>query len=304
MLDLPKIKTMNYFKALAICLIYLFMIACSREEITQFAPTETYPEDNFLRQVEEKRALVIIAHDDDMCAMTGTISMLNKKGWNIQTFSLEKGELRNSAHRKACSYILDSVSFMSLSSESMYRNLDPESIQYEAFPKNQFEEVFKVKELKAELIAKINSFKPSVIFTIDNKIGGYGHPEHVLVSQSVLDLAKDSIIHPKAIYQSVFTDHMENTIMARHSKQMKEWGFDGDGWEKAQKAYETDGMPEPSVQINIVSEAEEKMNFLLSYNERERKTMGFFIPAFEDYSAQEYFTVFDREFFRVIKFDK
>jgi hypothetical protein len=43
------------------------------------------------------------------------------------------------------------------------------------------------------------------------------------------------------------------------------------------------------------------MGYLLSYNERERKTMGFYVPAFEDYSATEYFSVFNREFYRVIK---
>lgn len=60
-------------------------------------------------------------------------------------------------------------------------------------------------------------------------------------------------------------------------------------------------MPEPTVQINITSEAQAKMNYLKSYNKRERKTMGFFIPAFEFYSAEEYFNIFDREFYRVIK---
>ena len=161
-----------------------------------------------------------------------------------------------------------------------------------------------MNELKEELIEKINSFKPSIIFTLDNEFGGYGHPEHALVSQSVLDLAMDSIIFPRAIYQSVFTDHMENTIMARHAKRMKSWGFDGGAWDRAKEAFKTSGMPEPNVQINIESEAKEKMNYLLSYNERERKTMGFFIPAFQDYTAEEYFTIFNREFFRVIEVNK
>ncbi|MCB0802740.1 MAG: PIG-L family deacetylase [Flavobacteriales bacterium] len=295
---------MNQYKLIPIIFFVLFSWACQREEVKQYAAIESYPEDTFLSQIKEKRALVIIAHDDDMCAMTGTISMLNKKGWKIQTFSLDKGESRNTAHQKACTYILDSVSFMSLTSESIYRNPNPEKLLFEAFPKNEFEKIFKIEELKQELKVKILAFKPTVIFTLDNEIGGYGHPEHVLVSQSVLDLAIDSIIHPKAIYQSVFTDHMETSIMHRHSERMKSWGFDGNGWVNAQKAYETDGMPTPSVEINIVAEAEAKMNFLLSYNERERKTMSFFIPAFEEYSAEEYFSIFDREFFRVIKFNE
>ena len=78
------------------------------------------------------------------------------------------------------------------------------------------------------------------------------------------------------------------------------WGFDDDGWENAKRIYGVNGMPAPSVQIEISEVAELKMNYLRSYSERERKTIGFFIPAFEDYEAKEYFTLFDREFFQVI----
>jgi hypothetical protein len=82
---------------------------------------------------------------------------------------------------------------------------------------------------------------------------------------------------------------------------MIEWGFKGDNWEIAKKTYKVKGMPTPTTQIHITSEANEKMDYLNSYNERERKTIGFYIPAFEEYSAEEYFKIFDREFFNIIK---
>ena len=89
--------------------------------------------------------------------------------------------------------------------------------------------------------------------------------------------------------------------MDRLEKKMKSWGFEENGWEIAKNTYEVDGAPEPTTQINIENFAEQKMNYLKSYNKRERQIMGFYIPAFEDYSADEYFKIFDREFFRVIK---
>jgi hypothetical protein len=82
---------------------------------------------------------------------------------------------------------------------------------------------------------------------------------------------------------------------------MIEWGFSGDGWDKAKETYKVKGMPQPTTQIYIASEANEKMNYLKSYNEREQKTIGFFIPAFFEYSGEEYFEIFDREFFNVIE---
>lgn len=286
--------------ALAFLLLGL-LCACSREDVTKYVPTETFPEDSILLSIKNKKAMIVIAHDDDMCAMTGTISILNKSGWEISVLSFPKGMSRNEAHQKACKDILDTVLFFDID-EADFR-IDSSAVPYDAIPKASFDEVFDRDLVKSRLIEQVNKFQPAVIFTLDNEIGGYGHPEHVFISQLVLDLSRADTISPSYIYQSVYTDHMETTIMERHARRMKAWGYPGDGWEKAKKAYGVQGSPEPSVQINITSEAQEKMNYLKSYNKRERKTMGFFIPAFEDYTAEEYFTIFDREFFRIIAID-
>ena len=281
-----------------IILLSLFS-ACTREDVSIYAPIETFPDDTILQTIATKKAMIVLAHDDDMCAMTGTISILNKNGWEIMVLSISKGESRNTAHRNACKHLLDSVSFFDFT-ESEFR-IDTATIKYDAVPKAMFSEIFNKPLVMRGIMQQINHFQPSVIFTLDNEMGGYGHPEHVFISQLVLDLALADSISPEYIYQSVYTNHMENSIMARHARRMISWGFPGDGWDKAKLAYGVEGMPEPSVQINITSEANAKMDYLKSYNERERKTMGFFIPAFEDYTAEEYFTIFDREFFRVIK---
>lgn len=49
-------------------------------------------------------------------------------------------------------------------------------------------------------------------------------------------------------------------------------------------------------------EIHSKMSYLRSYNERERKTIGFFVPELKAYDAEENFSVFDRVFFRVIPY--
>jgi hypothetical protein len=61
-------------------------------------------------------------------------------------------------------------------------------------------------------------------------------------------------------------------------------------------------VPVNTVQINIQSITEAKMNHLRSCAEAERKNLRKFIPYFEDYSAEMYFGVFDRNFFRVVEF--
>lgn len=287
------LKTSTFFAFL------LMSLACGREEVKPYAPIESFPKDSNLESISEKRMMIIVAHDDDMCAMTGTTSILNKQGWNIRVLSFPKGKEREEAHRKACRGILDSVLFFDISINE-FRD-DTASKKYMAIPKERFHEIFEQQLVAPELIEKVNRFKPTVIFTLDNEMGGYGNPEHVFISQLVLDLAKADSISPQYIYQSVYTNHMENSIMERHSKRMMDWGFPGDEWEKAKQTYGVTGMPEPTVEITITSEAKEKMNYLKSYNKRERETMGFFIPAFEKYSAEEYFAIFDREFYRVLE---
>lgn len=286
------------FKTLFALLSAIMVAACAREDVSSYAPIESYPQDKNLQAVSAKRAMIIVAHDDDMCAITGTASQLNKQGWDIRVLSFYSGEVRAKAHRQACSGILDSVMYFDLAHEEFRQ--DTTTKKYMAIPKERFPEIFNEEAAAVELTEKVNQFKPAVIFTLDNHMGGYGHPEHTFISQLVVDLARADSITPKYIYQSVFTDHMENTIMARHSERMKSWGFAGDEWERAKETYGVSGMPEPTVQVNIASEAEEKMDYLKSYNEREREILGFFIPAFEEYSAEEYFKIFDREFFRIL----
>lgn len=205
------------------------------------------------------------------------------------------------AQVKACQNILDTVMFFNLQPEQIRNDLDKPKTQYYAIPTEEFDDVFNVKIIEAELIRCINEFNPTVIFSLDNEMGGYGHAEHVLISQLIVDLAKDKSISPSYIYQNVYTKHMETTIMKRHSDRMKSWGFAGDEWEYAKKTYKTNGMPEPDVQVVITNEAKLKMDYLMSYNERERKTIGFFMPQFYKFKAEEYFKIFDREFFRIIE---
>jgi LmbE family N-acetylglucosaminyl deacetylase len=294
----------NYWLLL---LIILFSFGCKkgRENITQFAPTsqEVYPTDTILQNVKIKKAMIIIAHDDDMSAMSGTISKLNKEGWAIDVLSFHKDSERDKAQIVACRNILDTVLFFDLNYAQWRLDLNERKQEelYLPIEKEKFAATFNLKIVENELIKRVNTFNPSVVFTLDNEVGAYGHPEHVFLSQLVLDLAQSKQIPVTYIYQSVYTPHMTESIMMRHSKRMIEWGLKGDSWDIAKKTYKVEGMPKPTTQIYITSEANEKMEYLNSYNERERKTIGFFIPAFEEYSAVEYFKVFDREFFKMIK---
>lgn len=289
---------------IAIILLTIVSLSCAkREEIAQYAPVESYPSDTLLSSITPGIALAITAHDDDIAIMAGTLSKLNKNGWEIvHVYYPHEENKRKKAHEKATGLILDSVFMFDINYGDYRFDLDTETKSWEPMPLNEFPQIFNYPLFKNQIIKLTDDLSPSVIFTLDSDYGVYGNPEHIFISKLVLDLAQSNTISTKYIYQGVMTKHMERTIIEeRHSRRMKSWGYDGNGWKKTRTLYGVDGMPEPDVQINIYSEAELKMNFLRSYRERQRKTLGSYLPAFEDYEAEEYFEVFDREFFRVIK---
>ena len=288
---------------LAVITILIFLVSCqkpvTKEQLKVFAPTETYPEDTFLDTVSNKSALVIVAHDDDDCAMSGTIAKLTAQGWSVVQVSLESHLLAETGENPA--YIICEGNEVLLEDGFYRKGLDTTQYAYLPIPLEKFEEVFLYDKVTEAILEKVQTHKPSVIFTLDDVIGGYGHPDHIFLSKLVKDLFEDGSIEIQRIYQSVFTDHMEREIVEKRlSRKMKRWGFPN-ATELANEMYQINGMPEPTVQINILDHAETKMKYLRAYDEDVRKNLRKFLPHYEEIDAKSYFSVFDREFFRVIE---
>jgi LmbE family N-acetylglucosaminyl deacetylase len=284
--------------------LLLVMTGCSQkpslDELKKMAATETFPDDNYLDTVSNKKALIIIAHDDDDCAMPGTIAKLKAEGWQIKQLSLVTHELRKGRDSHPATIICEGNE--PILADGLYRTgLDTIKYAYVPIPREEMERQFLREKITQALLSKINDFQPSVIFTLDNEMGGYGHPEHIFISQLVVDLFKAKSINVQRIYQSVFTDHMEKEIVDTwlHNK-MKNSGYPN-ATALAKKMYNLPGMPAPDVQVNIAAHAEAKMAYLMAYPESVRKNLRKFIPYFEEFDAKTYFSVFDREFFRVIE---
>ncbi|KOY86798.1 hypothetical protein AD998_12185 [bacterium 336/3] len=290
------------FLMLAI-VILLLGNACSEKPslavLQKFAATETYPYDTFLDTISNKKALVIVAHDDDDCAMSGTIAKLTAKGWVIKQLSLQSHILTKTGKNPAD--IICQGNEMILSDGFYRKGLDTMKTPYLPIPYQKIQEQFLTEKVSNALIIKIKAFSPSVIFTLDDQKGGYGHPEHIFISQLVKNLFKEKKIHIQKIYQSVYTNHMEIEIVDKWlGNNLKEWGHP-DASQIANRLYGIDGMPEPNVQVDITEVAETKMKYLMAYEENVRKNLRKFVPYYDEFDAKTYFGIFDREFFRVIE---
>lgn len=62
--------------------------------------------------------------------------------------------------------------FVDLKPEHYRNDLDTVKNAYYAIPKNRFNDVFNTSLIENEFTRYIHAFKPSVLFSLDNEIGG------------------------------------------------------------------------------------------------------------------------------------
>ena len=264
-------------------------------------PKEKYPQDSYLRNVQNKTALIIVAHDDDAAPFSGTTSLLAANGWNISFMcfytdywrseenpirKLEMGEVAKIQGFKN----LELIDF------TLRNRLDTVKQPWMPIHYEKFMDNFKTDSLNMYILDAIQRYHPSVIFTLDNVIGAYGHPEHVLVSQSILEvcsLFKDSLdFTVKKIYQSVLPASQAKKIMGNM-----------DVYSEGKRIYGCNGIPSADVQINISSYETTKKRVFLAHASQHRNLKKF-IPYYHYYPGWLYFGIFNKEYFRIINVDE
>ncbi len=267
--------------------------------------TETYPEDTFLENINNKKALIVTAHDDDAFALAGTISKLISEGWEIRhvCFTSQKGKERDEIFEEiARKQGLVGVDFLSIK----HRNdLDTNKTPFMPIAIKNFGFVFNTDLTYSALAEKIDQFQPEVIFSLDDQIGGYGHPDHVFMSKLVVDYCKQNQAKTgfsvKKIYQIVYPPSMAEAINVK--ERLHNWSS-VNPYIAGKTVYKVDGMPEPNVEINIYDWAGDKKKYMESFPQKDLKNIKKFAPAFHLYPAWIYFKIFDKEYFRVIDTQK
>lgn len=286
---------------LIILAIGIIVIVAHIYYLTTLSAKETYPEDSYLNSEQNKTALIIVAHDDDMAGSSGTITMLCKQGWKIYEMCFyqqgglyfKKDSARNPIRKKSLATVASIQGLSGINPVDFnFRNDMQTEAPYLPMPYSKFPENFKEDSLTKLIADFIQTYKPSILFTLDNVIGGYGNPDHVVVSQLAmkycLNHKKDSGFTVKKIYQSVFAPSLAENIL----KDMPVYA-------QAKKVYQCDGMPLPNAQINITDYAKEKKECMLAYT-TEQNSFTQIWPYYNWYPSWIYFKIFDRDFFRIV----
>ena len=284
------------FIALFIFLFALVLIVAHILYVYSFSPRENYPIDTYLSTTEHKKALAIVAHDDDLSFFAGTFASLREAGWEVDYVSFYKGkkdnyEMLRKGELKKVGEIqrftnLHMVDFEFLVNTTVKKSYMP--VPYEAF-----EQHFKMDSLRTIIREIILESQPSVIFSLDDVIGGYGHPEHIIVGQSITkvsrELKEEAVWTVQRIYQGVYPPSHELAV-----------NKDLPVYREALKVYHPDGMPDPDVQIPIKNHHKEKMAVLKAYASQHRNIKKFAV-YYHYYPSWLYFRIFDWEFFRVVE---
>lgn len=285
---------------ITIITILLVTVAGHIYYLTTFKGNELFANDTFLDKVENKTALIIVAHDDDAIGCSGTVSELTKKGWKISFVAFYNNfwRVEDNPIRKA--EVAKIVRIQKLTDTQLINfniaKSDTVKQPWMPIPYPLFHDYYNIDSLKFFIKTSIDKYKPSVIFSLDNITGLYGNPEHICVSQSIIDVCNEMKLYAdfsvRKIYQSVYTRTQAEKIIGNLGTYLS-----------AKKVYNCDGMPMPDVEVNISNSAKEKMETLLAY-ESQKRNLKKYVPYYNWYPYWIYFNIFNKEYFRTISINK
>jgi hypothetical protein len=286
--------------------------------ILRIQPTEIYPEVANLDLIDNKKALIIVAHHDDMFGCVAITKWLCDNNWDVRAFYFKPPPYRRDSIRER-NGILSTSKVEEIIGLKEFTLIDQPlrketSIGELNIPYAEFKNVFEIDSVTSAISDLIANFKPSVIFTLDNVIGFYGHSDHVFVSRTINNVCQQNKSNPsfpvQLIYQTVLPPSQAKGVMVDYQKLhhfrnfwgirelLKHRGFNESIYTKAKEIYDCDGMPSPNVQFKIDSLSMCKRRFLVSWAPSEKKNLKRFIPFCYWYPNWIFYKIFNYEYFR------
>lgn len=286
------------FSSMAISIIIISIIG-HLIYLNNLSKADSYPEDTFLLNHANKNALIIVGHDDDAISMSGTVAYLKKNGWEIRELCFYQGYKNTDSIRKKD--LMNAAKLLGMNGVEYYdielrKDRDKIEKPWLPIPYSDFDRAYNKITALNHMEDFIKKYNPSVIFTLDDVIGGYGHPDHVYISKLITYYCtqhqNDSSFSVERIYQAVFDPEMNERILK-----------DMDAFQLAKKVYNVEHSPTPDVYISIQGHEAIKKEAMLAYA-TEQNSLTKIWPYYNYYPSAIYFKIFDKEYYRVLKIDK
>jgi LmbE family N-acetylglucosaminyl deacetylase len=233
-------------------------------------------------------ALFIFPHPDDEIVCAGTIATLKQQGWKVNLITLTQGvpgekEIRNKEWKNAM------------------KKLSIDKGQIIDLPNNTWNDVMNDKllfwnenkdSIRQIISEAIEEYSPSLLFTYDDILGGYGHPEHKMTAEITKDIflqkSNDTSFTPQFIYQITLPEKLE---LLYNSKL--------ESYNKFVSANGGKNLPEPTIAFDITQQWPIKKEAASQYPSQAKTLKKFFLWPTSDTTG--HYSSFDREYYYVIK---
>lgn len=285
-----QIQLMRYFILLSV----LPLIASCQSKKTDYAAFKdcqdySVPLWSKSDSVTRPVALFVFPHPDDEVVCGGAIATLKNAGWEINLLTMTRGVPGQETTRQT-----EWENAVRVFGFDHHHLLDLPNNTWDAVKENKLifwnEHTDSVKKI---IYQAIQQYRPSLVFTYDDVIGGYGHPEHRLTASLTKELLQeykaDSSFTPQTIYQITLTDKLEQKTLGSL-----------ESYKKGLEASASMTLPAPAIAFDIKNVWPVKREAAMAYTSQLKTLRKFFlIPAAEDTAI--HYASFDREYYHVIK---
>jgi len=251
-----------------------------------------------------KKALAIFAHPDDEITIIGTMRMLKSQGVETGICYMTRGEAGLNGSIIDVSKIKELVdTSLNKLKKQLGQRRTKEVDKIASILELNHHEIFDFPDsgtsnipmdsLKKVVRSLIQKYQPSVLFTLDDKVGLYGHPDHRNVSEAVLEVFQEDKgkpdFSPKKLYQVTLPKDMIAFALKI-----------AEGFRKNYPKDPEKGLPQADLCVNIAPYGRYKRDCMLAHVSQ-RPTFDDMQPGFATLPPWLYFRVFDREYFHLIE---
>lgn len=227
-----------------------------------------------------RRAMAIWAHPDDEITCGGTLSAMTRDGAELVLVYLTAGEAAKSSGHPPD----ELARLRRAEAQAAGAHLGARHVEVLTFPDGGLGVSGGTAE-RAAIAGLIARFEPSLVISFDEKVGFYGHPDHIQTGRWVREVVEAGAPSVRRLYQAT----LPRAMIALAQKLVQAFR---DNYPKAPE----DGLPAATVAVNIVAHAGRKRR-LLDVHATQAKVVADVQPYADKVPSWLYYRLFDREYF-------
>lgn len=274
--------------------ISIILYACSSSNKLDYSYIETL-QDYTVPEIDEKNlrdknVLLVFPHADDEVVCSGLVQYFKNNGASVYLLNLGF-ESTKEANNGRYEELMCSA-----------KNLGIDSVYFGGFYNNNWQDIINLetkfwydnkKSIKDRINEVIEDVQPYYAVTYDSEIGGYGHPEHFISAQLVLELFMDKPNSPiEKIYQITLSDGLE------------QFTVDGNNaYEVFTELNKSAGLPTPNYAVTLNSRSWQTKNMAATCHKSQESNMRKFYILSTEKNFESHSKAFSREYYYCITRD-